>query len=55
MASKFVMTIGEFSAITGISVYTLRCYEKKGLLPISRDSVGRRSYSEDDIKWVKFI
>lgn len=49
------MTIGEFSGITGISAYTLRYYEKKGLLRVSRDSVGRRNYSEDDIEWVKFI
>ncbi len=34
------MTIGEFSAITGISAYTLRYYEKKGLLRVSRDSAG---------------
>ena len=49
------MTIGEFSVITGISAYTLRYYEKKGLLRVSRDSVGRRDYSVDDIEWVKFI
>lgn len=49
------MTIGEFSAITGISAYTLRYYEKKGLLRVSRDSAGRRDYSTDDIEWVKFI
>lgn len=49
------MTIGEFSVITGISAYTLRYYEKKGLLRVNRDSGGRRDYSEDDIEWVKFI
>lgn len=49
------MTIGGFSMITGISAYTLRYYEKKGLLRVSRDSAGRRDYSADDIEWVKFI
>lgn len=49
------MTIGEFSVITGISAYTLRYYEKKGLLRVGRDGIGRRDYSEDDIEWVKFI
>lgn len=49
------MTIGEFSAITGISAYTLRYYEKKGLLRVSRDDTRRRDYSEADIEWVKFI
>lgn len=49
------MTIGEFSEVTGISAYTLRYYEKKGLLHVSRDAAGRRDYSADDIEWVKFI
>lgn len=49
------MTIGEFSAITGISAYTLRYYEKKGLLRVSRDNAKRRNYSKEDIEWVKFI
>lgn len=49
------MTIGEFSAITGISAYTLRYYEKKGLLRVSRDNAQRRDYSAEDIEWVKFI
>lgn len=49
------MIIGEFSKITGISAYTLRYYEKKGLIRVNRDSAGRRDYSEEDIEWVKFI
>lgn len=49
------MTIGEFSAVTGISAYTLRYYEKKGLLRVNRDNAGRRNYSTEDIEWVKFI
>lgn len=49
------MVIGEFSRITGISPYTLRYYEKKGLIRVDRDHAGRRDYSEDDIEWVKFI
>lgn len=49
------MWIGEFSRITGIGAYTLRYYEKKGLLRVDRDPSGRRDYSENDIEWVKFI
>ncbi|MCI8815021.1 MAG: MerR family transcriptional regulator [Lachnospiraceae bacterium] len=49
------MIIGEFSEITGISAYTLRYYEKKGLIRVGRNSAGRREYSADDIEWVKFI
>lgn len=49
------MVIGEFSEITGISAYTLRYYEKKGLIRVKRDQAGRRNYSENDVEWVKFI
>lgn len=49
------MVIGEFSERTGISAYTLRYYEKKGLIRVARDSAGRRDYSEEDVEWVRFI
>ena len=49
------MWIGKFCKITGIGAYTLRYYEKKGLIRVSRDRAGRRDYSEEDIEWVKFI
>lgn len=49
------MTIGTLSEKTGISEYTLRYYEKKGLIRVERDSGGRRCYEESDVEWVKFI
>lgn len=49
------MTIGAFSTTTGISAYTLRYYEKKGLIRVERDTAGRRDYSQGDVEWVKFI
>lgn len=49
------MLISKFSKAAGISPYTLRYYEKKGLIRVNRDSAGRRDYSEDDIKWARFI
>lgn len=49
------MLISEFSKATGISAYTLRYYEKKGLLRVKRDPAGRRDYSEDDIEWIRFL
>ncbi|MCI6466789.1 MAG: MerR family transcriptional regulator [Faecalicatena sp.] len=49
------MKIGAFSEKTGISAYTLRYYEKKGLLHVNYDHAGRRDYQEADIEWVKFI
>lgn len=48
-------SIGEFSAITGISIYTLRYYEKEKLIIPNRHSNGRRAYSDDDLKWIQFI
>ncbi|WCK54831.1 MerR family transcriptional regulator [Aneurinibacillus sp. Ricciae_BoGa-3] len=39
-----------------ISANTLRFYETEGILnEISRDSKGRRIYSEENIEWIKFI
>lgn len=49
------MTIGTLSEKTGISAYTLRYYEKKGLIKVSRDIAGRRIYDESDVEWIRFI
>ncbi|MEC0206966.1 MerR family transcriptional regulator [Paenibacillus lautus] len=47
--------ISEFSAITGISIYTLRYYEKEKLIIPNRKENGRRCYSDSDITWIQFI
>lgn len=47
--------IGEFSSITGISIYTLRYYEKESLITPERKENGRRVYSDGDILWIQFI
>lgn len=49
------MKIGVFAELTGISAYTLRYYEKKGLLQVCRDQYGCRVYAESDVEWVKFL
>ena len=50
------MDIKEVSALTGIKAHTLRYYENIGLINnITRDSNGRREYSENDIKWIEFL
>lgn len=49
------MTIGEMSRRTGLPESTLRYYEKRGLLRVSRDGGGRRDYAEEDIAWVQFL
>ena len=47
--------IGEFSSISGISIHTLRYYEKESLIIPKRKENGRRSYSDGDIAWIQFI
>lgn len=50
------MNIQKFSEITEISSYTIRYYEKIGLLRnISRNSSGHRWFTEKDIIWIEFI
>jgi DNA-binding transcriptional MerR regulator len=46
--------IGEVARRTGLSVHTLRLYERVGILagPVQRDAAGRRVYSEWDIAWL---
>ncbi|MBB6633191.1 MerR family transcriptional regulator [Cohnella thailandensis] len=49
-------TIKEVSEDTGISSYTLRYYEREGILPyVKRDSSGNRLYDEESMEWLNFI
>ncbi|MBJ7539675.1 MerR family transcriptional regulator [Marinomonas transparens] len=50
------MNMQAFSKQVGLSAYTLRYYEKIGLLKnIRRNASGHRSYSNKDREWVGFI
>lgn len=50
------MTIKEVSERTGVSIDTLRYYERIGVIPpIPRTSSGIRDYDERAIHWVEFI
>lgn len=41
---------------TGVSIDTLRYYEREGLIgPIRRSPGGRREYTEDDVFWIGLI
>ena len=48
------MTIGEVATHTGLTIDTLRLYEREGLLtaPVKRSHSGRRDYSEGDVAWL---
>ncbi len=49
-------TIKEVSERTGMSAYTLRFYEKKGILPtVDRDEKGARIFNEDLILWIETV
>ncbi|MDY5635208.1 MAG: MerR family transcriptional regulator, partial [Streptococcus orisratti] len=47
--------IGEFSRKCGLSIDTLRYYEKEGLIHSHRLTNNHRYYDETDIAWVQFI
>jgi DNA-binding transcriptional MerR regulator len=50
------ITIQQMSNLSGLSVHTLRYYEKIGMLKsVGRDSHGYRQYSELDIAWIQFL
>ncbi|WP_306191057.1 MerR family transcriptional regulator [Streptomyces sp. MK5] len=41
---------------TGVSIDTLRHYEREGLIgPIRRSAGGRRQYTEDDLFWIGLV
>jgi DNA-binding transcriptional MerR regulator len=48
------LSIGQVVERTGLSVHTLRFYEREGLLigPVRRNSSGRRVYREQDVEWL---
>lgn len=49
-------SIGEVTKKTGLSVHTLRYYEKEGLLPfVTKNSSGIRVYSDSDLQWLSMI
>ena len=47
--------IGEFSRKCGLSIDTLRSYEKEGLIHSHRLTNNHRYYDETEIAWVQFI
>lgn len=51
-----IMLIGAFARRANLSVYTIRFYEKIGLIPAApRDDGGRRVYSEESLGWIGFL
>lgn len=50
------LTPAETAARTGLSIDTLRYYEKEGLVgPVGRASSGHRTYCDDDLFWIGLV
>lgn len=48
--------INEVTEKTGITKYTLRYYEKEGIIPpIARDKNGIRIYSDENLYWLEIV
>lgn len=48
-------TIGEVSALTGLTTHTLRFYEQEGIFfaPVRRNASGRRLFTAEEVEWLK--
>lgn len=54
MESK--LTINQASKRTGLTAYTLRYYERIGLIaPVTRADGGQRRYASSDMDWLDFL
>ena len=50
------LSVAEMAAVTGVSAYTLRYYERAGLIqPVPRSSGNQRRYQPGDVEWVRFL
>lgn len=48
--------MAEMSVVTGVSGYTLRYYERAGLIEaVTRSSGNQRRYQPGDVEWVRFL
>jgi len=49
-------SINDVAKICDLSVYTIRFYDKEGLLPfVTRNNAGNRQFSENDLDMIKLI
>ncbi|RLJ40380.1 MerR family transcriptional regulator [Acidovorax sp. 106] len=51
-----LLTITDVAERTGLSVHTLRYYERAGLIaPVARAPGGQRRYAASDMEWIGFL
>ena len=49
-------TIEQAAQQSGLTIHTLRYYEKAGILPrVDRNGGGHRRYSDSDLGWIEFV
>jgi DNA-binding transcriptional MerR regulator len=56
MTLRTGMTIAEAARATGVSAYTLRYYERAGLIDgVDRAASGHRRYDDADLAWIEVL
>jgi len=57
MVTAEALSISDAATATGLSVHTLRYYERAGLMldPVERAPSSHRRYTEDEIRWVTLL
>ena len=56
MAVETPLSIADAARATGVSAYTLRYYERAGLINgVGRADSGHRRYSEEDLAWIEVL
>ena len=56
MSVEAGLTIADAARANGVSAYTLRYYERAGLIDdVDRAGSGHRRYSEEDLAWIQVL
>jgi DNA-binding transcriptional MerR regulator len=56
MSVEAGLTIADVAQATGVSAYTLRYYERAGLIDdVGRADSGHRRYSDEDLAWIEVL
>lgn len=50
-----IYRIGQLAKIVDLTAYTLRYYEREGLIKSNRDENGDRYFTQDDVRWIEFL
>jgi DNA-binding transcriptional MerR regulator len=56
MATQAGLTIADAARLSGVSAYTLRYYERAGLIDgVDRAGSGHRRYRDEDLAWIEVL